>query len=375
MFYKTTKKISLNYISLFLLVVFSTWYITKLPFSPVYVFSFLGALIGLAILSYRPVLKIDAVISLSFLVVFYFCFTQIVILKPNVNTFLNAVFSIIVFIFIRILIPPLSTVNLFKLSRLLIYFSMPLLVFESFYRILNPPQERLDFYIESGMEDIIFYAYKMNSIMFQDSNFVAMLVLVLFFFSLYLVRSFHSRFLLFYSAVLFFLLLATLSRAAIIASLVFILLIPLSNFFYRNRKFVLLLFLIILPFMFSIAFKMSDFDGSFASKFHIINQTIKFIKDASLVQILFGVGFGNAVEVLNIGSHNLFVAFLVESGFIGLVLIILLWHQILLKSNYAAGIVMFPFLLAGMSFASLAMPYIYVVFSIMLELESRKCLS
>lgn len=375
MFYKTTKKISLNYISLFLLVVFSTWYITKLPFSPVYVFSFLGALIGLAILSYRPVLKIDAVISLSFLVVFYFCFTQIVILKPNVNTFLNVVFSIIVFIFIRILIPPLSTVNLFKLSRFLIYFSMPLLVFESFYRILNPPQERLDFYIESGMEDIIFYAYKMNSIMFQDSNFVAMLVLVLFFFSLYLVRSFHSRFLLFYSAVLFFLLLATLSRAAIIASLVFILLIPLSNFFYRNRKFVLLLFLIILPFMFSIAFKMSDFDGSFASKFHIINQTIKFIKDASLVQILFGVGFGNAVEVLNIGSHNLFVAFLVESGFIGLVLIILLWHQILLKSNYAAGIVMFPFLLAGMSFASLAMPYLYVVFSIILELESRKCLS
>lgn len=33
---------------------------------------------------------------------------------------------------------------------------------------------------------------------------------------------------------------------------------------------------------------------------------------------------------------------------------------------------MFPFVMAGMSFASLAIPYLYAIYAIILELESRR---
>ncbi len=370
--YQRTSFLSLNYISLFFLVVFSTWYITKLPVSPVYVTSLVGFVFSLFFLAYRRFVKFDFLIGLSLVIVSYLTVVQLFFLKPDFNTFLNVVFSFLVFIFVRLLLPSISIFNVVRLSRLLILVSLPLLIFESFYRILNPPQDRFDFYVATDREDLLFYVYKFNSIMFQDSNFVGMLILSLFFFSIYYFRYTSSKSTLLYSTTLFFLLLATLSRAAIFSSFLFLLLFPLRNFIYVNRKFVFFVLILITPFLFLVAVKLSDFDESFASRFYILNNTYLFISNASFFEVLFGVGFGNAVEVLHIGSHNFFVALLVEGGLLGLFFVMLLWLNILFKSNYAAGIVIFPFLLAGLSFSSLALPYLYAVFALILEMEDRK---
>jgi hypothetical protein len=88
--------------------------------------------------------------------------------------------------------------------------------------------------------------------------------------------------------------------------------------------------------------------------------------------LFIGVGFGNSVTAINMGSHNFFVTLFIESGLIGLLSVLCLWFLILLKSNFKVGIVMFPFLLAGMSFASLAMPFLYAIYAIIIRMEKRK---
>lgn len=367
-----SRSISFSYISFFLVVVFSTYYITSLYVSPVYIFSIIGFILYIVIFLYEPVFKFDTINKVSILIVLYFSVIQPVFLGADLKTLLNVIFSVAVLIVVRGILPIISTRKIYCASYFILFFSLPLLIFESIYRILNPPSERLKFYMDYGMEDIIFYAYKFNSIMFQDSNFVAMLILSLLFFSLYLAIKVKSKKPYFLSAILFLLLLATISRAAIFSAIFFMLLFPARGFFYTYRRWFFYALLFIMPMLLIVSYKLSSLDDSFASKFYIFSQSISYIKNSNLNQLLFGVGFGNAISVLDIGAHNIIVTFLVESGLIGLFLMVVLWVLIILRSSYSVCIVMLPFLLAGMSFASLAIPYLYAMYSIILELEDRK---
>jgi len=362
-------KINLNYIALFFIIPFSGYYITKLPLSPIYFFILFGSYLSVIILFLSKSIKYDKAMILITLFLIYLLITQLVFTTPNISAFVNFIFSLVVFLVVYLIMHKTSQSTIINLSEKLIYFSLPLLIYEAYYRISNPVFFA-DF-AEQGRDELEFYYFKINSIMYQDSNFVGIFILSLFFFLLYVKqytnKSYYKSFF-----ILFFLIFATLSRANILSLLIFLILYKFRAFFYKYKKLVFITTISLISFMIPILLKYRKIDDSFSTKFGIFERTFEYFANATLSNQFFGVGFGNAYEVLKIGAHNFFVTYLVESGLIGLVFVLIIWTYFLIKSKYKIGIVMFPFILSGMSLASGAIPYLYVMFAIILVLESRK---
>ena len=364
-----TSKISLNYLALFFIIPFSGFYITKLPLSPIYIFILFGAYLSTVLLFMSNKIKFSKELLLAFVLLFYFLIFQQIFSTPNISAYVNFSFSIVVFIFSYIVLHKTNTHTIVNISEKLVFFSLPLLIYEAYYRISNPVFF-VDF-AEKGREDLAFYYFKINSIMYQDSNFVGLFVLSIFFFLFYLKEYTNKNYFLLFS-LLTILIFTTISRASILALVLFVILYPFRQKIYKYRIFIFIFTIILVFTLFPILLEYRTIDDSFSTKFGIFDKTIEYISSASFINLLFGVGFGNAVEVLDIGAHNFFVTYLVESGFTGLILVITMWSYILLKTKYKIGIVMFPFLLNGMSVASGAIPYLYAMFAVILVLEARK---
>ncbi|BEG34537.1 hypothetical protein VET10_17770 [Escherichia coli] len=73
--------------------------------------------------------------------------------------------------------------------------------------------------------------------------------------------------------------------------------------------------------------------------------------------ILLGVGLGNAVDVIGMGAHNLFLTFLIETGMIGLFLFLVLLCIMCIYLKEDAIVIVLPFLIASMSLGTTAIPY------------------
>lgn len=364
-----TNKISVNYLALFFIIPFSGFYITKLPLSPIYLFILIGIYLSFILIFVSNKIKLSKEVALACALFFYFLIFQQIFSIPNISAYVNFSFSIVVFIISHIILNKTNSNAIINISEKLIFFSIPLLIYEAYYRITNPVFF-VDF-AEKGREDLAFYYFKINSIMYQDSNFVGLFILSLFFFLLYLKQFTYKKYYLSFS-ILTILLFTTISRASIFSFIVFSLLYIFRQKIYKYRKLVFTVSIVLIVVLFPILLEYKTIDDSFSTKFGIFDKTIEYVSNANFINLLFGVGFGNAVEVLDIGAHNFFVTYLVESGFIGLILIVILWIYILVKTKFKAGIVMFPFLLNGMSVASGAIPYLYVMFAVILILESRK---
>lgn len=362
-------KINLNYIALFFIIPFSGYYITKLPLSPIYFFILFGSYLSVIILFLSKSIKYNKAMILITLFLIYLLITQLIFTTPNISAFVNFIFSLVVFLVVCLILHKTSQSTIIDLSEKLIYFSLPLLIYEAYYRISNPVFF-VDF-AEKGRDELAFYYFKINSIMYQDSNFVAIFILSLFFFLLYVKQYTNKKYYISFT-LLFVLIFATLSRASIISLLIFLFLYQFRAFFYRYKKIVFIISVSIISFLIPILMEYRKIDDSFSTKFGIFERTFEYFTNATINYQLFGVGFGNAYEVLEIGAHNFFVTYFVESGLIGLLFILIIWTYILIKTKYKAGIVMFPFLLNGMSFATGAIPYLYVIFAVILVLESRR---
>jgi hypothetical protein len=96
----------------------------------------------------------------------------------------------------------------------------------------------------------------------------------------------------------------------------------------------------------------------------------KYLSNASFNEILFGIGFSNSSERLGIYAHNFFMVFFIESGFIGLFLIILLLIQITFATNKRALFIIIPFLITTLSSTITFMPFLYVAVGLIF-LEER----
>lgn len=364
-----TSKISTNYLALFFIIPFSGFYVTKLPLSPIYIFILIGIYLSTVLLFMSNKMKFSKELLFAFVLLFYFLIFQQIFSIPNISAYVNFSLSIVVFIFSYIVLNKTNTITIINISEKLVFFSLPLLIYEAYYRISNPVFF-VDF-AEKGREDLAFYYYKINSIMYQDSNFVGLFILSLFFFLFYLKEYTRKKYFIVFS-LLTILIFATISRASILALLLFVILYPFRQKIYKYRIFIFIFSIILAFTLFPILSKYRTIDDSFSTKFEIFDETIEYISNANFINLLFGVGFGNAVEVLDIGAHNFFVTYLVESGFIGLMLVVVLWTYILLKTKFKVGIVMFPFLLNGMSVTSGAIPYLYAMFAVILVLELRR---
>jgi hypothetical protein len=362
-------KITLNYLTLFFIIPFSGFYITKLLLSPIYIFVIIGSFLSLLIILVQHTIKISKELFMALGLLFYFSISQQIFSSPNISAYVNFNFALVVFIISYIILNKTNTVTIINISEKLVLFSIPLLIYEAYYRITHPV-----FFVDfaaKGEANLDFYYFKVNSIMYQDSNFVGLFILSLIFFLLYLKEFTQKKYYLFLM-ILSILIFTTISRASIISLILFSMLYLIRHKIYKHRLTVFILSIIIIIILFPILLKYRSIDDSFSTKFGIIDKTILYVQNTDFINLFFGVGFGNAVDVLDIGAHNFFVTYLVESGLIGLILVIIFWSQILYKTKFKAGIVMFPFLLNGMSVSSGAIPYLYAMFAVILVLESRR---
>lgn len=362
------KNEKLSNVLLWILIVFSGFYINLIPVRPVYITMIIGIL-GYFFIEMKSIkdIKLDSLSIFTLIWVVYMSISFIFI-RGDIGTTFNSIISVFMYF---IGIQYLSRKNekfILKTSKDFINISIILLITECIIRMMNP---RLD--------KTSIYRYKFNSIMYEDSNYVGIFIICLFFYTIYLSRYKKEDYTK-QRIILFVLCCLTMSRAAILSTLVTLIGIKILDIFnkitekYTKKQktqmicIISIIFIVIGILGISILLK----DGSFRSKFYIIEHAIKHLKDSSLTQFLFGVGFGKTYDYIGIGAHNILVAYILESGLIGLILFMIFNIMIAIQTKGKALIVMIPFLTAGMSLAGFTLPFLYIIYSMIYTLENEK---
>ena len=339
--------LNIRNVALFFTILFSGFYLTRvLSLSPVYITFLIGTLVivGYAIFNYHSI-YISKASVLYFAYIIYIIVTQS-FLDPNFSTLINVIFSLLYFIIMLNIAYYSKTEILVKYSKYFIWFTILLLVVEAAWRLTHPI-----FVIEGtdkdyrNMEGMLFYAFKFSSIMFKDSNFVGTYGLVAFFYYYYLRKKKYVKSMM-PLIILFILISLTLSRSAIITVLLTIVILYFLSIKIKLHHIILGIVLIISVVF--IALPQIETDGSFLSKFDILELTWRHLQECSLGQFLFGVGFGNTVEHIGIGAHNLLVTHLIESGIIGLLFFLIVNFSLINKTKRYSLYLTIPLFISGM---------------------------
>lgn len=214
-----------------------------------------------------------------------------------------------------------------------------------------------------------FDPFKVGSFMFMDSNHVAMVILPFFFLTIYL-RKFHNQKNTFLLLVLLFVLtLFTFSRSVILVQLIFGLLF-LQFRIERYFKLFGLLFTLTLVLFGPYFYEILSSDASFLSKVDLLVLISRFFEISDLKTIFFGVGYGKSSEILGLGTHTLFLTYLVEGGVILLILILISYYLIYLHEKKTIYILI-PWVIAGFSFAPQSQSFLYSSLGIIFLLERK----
>ena len=362
------KNKKLNDVLLWIFIVFSGFYINLFYIKPVYIAILLG-IIGYVFLEGDTFKNIiwDKLSIFTIIWTTYMCISFIFI-RGYIGTTLNSIMSVFVFFIAIQYLKSRNENRILKISKNFIDISIVLLIIEAIIRISHPRADELSF-----------YRYKFNSIMYDDSNYVGIFIICLFFYSIYLSRYKEEKYT-YQKIFLFILCITTFSRSAIISTLGMIIALKVFYILYNiakklTKKQRITISIIMGLITITICFLGVDFllrDGSFRSKFYIAELAIKHLKQSNLNQILFGVGFGKTYDYIGIGAHNIVIAYALESGIIGLIFFIMFTVMIAIKTNGKSLIVTIPFLLAGMSLAGFTLPFLYIIYAMIYILENER---
>lgn len=242
---------------------------------------------------------------------------------------------------------------------------------ETIYRfsfpLLDLPQENASYINDllsqkSTLKEMIlnqhFYAYKYSSIMFFDSNFVALFLLPLLILALFCLQSFKpKRIFRVLIVIILILILLTFSRSAIITSWVLVYFYFLYHLLRTNKHvFVLVFFLSILFGIVGLSYFISllSSDSSFGTKLDIL-ASMKSIVDHDLKNILFGFGVDRGEEVYSYRegayAHSLIPLLLGQFGIVGVVLFLSVFIYLGIKIGFFGWLLFFSILLSGFSLA------------------------
>lgn len=368
----SNRSVNINYLIAYLFIVTSGYYIISLPLSPIYFFMLISLYFFSNLILIKGELWINKILFLPIFYLLYLIFFQIVN-KGKISASINQIMSVSYFIIGFIMLKPISENKIILIAKRTIQFSLPLLIFEACYRLLNPIWKPNSFVDYHKYPELFFYPYKLNSIMYQDSNFVAVFILVLFFLTIYLKNS-HNEPLRFERQLLFLLALATISRAAIIVLIFFWIFDYVRKIKGNQIKIIIagIVFITVLVFLYVFALN----DESTHIKFASFIRTFNVLDKMSFFNIIFGNGIGNSAVLLGgVSAHNIIEALLVETGIIGLFLFMMVQLKISKLSQHKADYIIFPFLLVGMSLFVNAAPYYYAILALIVTLEQRKCLN
>lgn len=219
------------------------------------------------------------------------------------------------------------------------------------------------------------YSYKFHSIMFQDTNFLGLVLLVVIFFIKYLkifcgVTSQNRNY--YIAIVLLFL---SLSRTAMLAWFIGELIcfrMKKTNFKKVLLKRIVLLSIVGIVFG-TMIFLFFYEDPSFKSKLYILDLVINNYKELSQYKV-FGVGYDNATEYLGIFPHNAVLVYYLDTGIVGVLAKFIFLSYILFKTHWQGFLVLIPFFIASMSAIGYATHYLYVVLALITILSNHKIL-
>ncbi len=343
-------------ISLYFAAFFMAVYAAKItPFSPVYIaYIALSCFwIPLIFVVFLRRLTLDSLIIL----VLFFYITVLNFNKIFTGEYINFFVGSMAYIFIRLYKDEFAGKPIVNAIKIIKYTVIVLFTADSVYRILNPtaPTEESFLYIKDS-ESLWFYIYKFGSLMFADSNTTGLISMIVLFLSVFTdprrYKSVFSPDNLFLLALIFF----SLSRSAIISTIL--------SFFYlyfvkdnRNKIFSYVVFILLA--MVSVRFfLLLSSDGSFMSKFYILELIFGYVSEVNFDKLLFGIGVGNSIKYFQIHTHLLFLTYLVEVGLIGLLLFLSFLFVYVIKFGQHMIV---PIAIASMSyFLYLGAPFLFV---------------
>lgn len=351
MFIKSSFKIVK--IASYILTCFSGFFLINATISPIYIAFCVGLLLFAIWIERRGYrVYISAVISIIVFAIFYFVISQTFI-GGNLSLIFGVSLSLVYYIIGTSLFASLKKNDIEKIVILFSRFSIVIYCFEAYWRLSHPV-------ILNVVLDW-FYAYKISSVFFLDSNFVAIFLLNLFFLIQFIFKGTNR--LIIERCLIFVLLVLTFSRSCVLT-----LIVGLCIYFYiyglKSRIWrVVIGWGVGLIGLFKSFLILRD-DASFLSKFEILNKSYNFMLNASLEQLFLGIGFGNSPKFIGIGAHNIFVIYFLEAGLVGGFIFFMVQYYIYLDTKKAGIWLMLPLIIAGMSLSAVMIPYYYLSLAI-----------
>ncbi|WP_262734782.1 O-antigen ligase family protein [Acinetobacter ursingii] len=343
------------------LVFFSTiFYIKYILIKPAYIVLFgfiLYSLINQKYIIYKSYFFV------SYLYV-AFLIWHLVYLGSDPGMILNAIISILCF---PIFLFYMKDLNIRQI-KIFLNICIVYLLIEVIWRLLHPVYEIDKRELVSQDGSGWYYPYKMSSFIFTDSNYVALHIFCLIFISLLFRLKWHSL-------ILFILMMLTISRSGILGAIIIFL-----YFYIDSTKFSKYLRpLFVCAFIFGIFYLLLNIsvltDGSFNSKFFIINSAIEYTKSHFvLFDYIFGVGLSHSFDLIDIGAHNIFVVLLFETGVLGFISYFMFFSVFLSKKYYYSHrglmnylVYLFVFLLMGFSLGLYLFPIMILTIAFILR--------
>ena len=99
-------------------------------------------------------------------------------------------------------------------------------------------------------------------------------------------------------------------------------------------------------------------------KLSVFAEILEYYKHIDLLPFLYGIGNYNSMNVFSIYAHNYLLVFLVEMGFLGLLLLLFQFLFFIKVSRGQFLFVFVPFFVQVMSSTTIFIPHLYIIAAI-----------
>ncbi|HIF9166846.1 TPA: hypothetical protein ACX6PM_003835 [Photobacterium damselae] len=322
------KQLNIYFLGWSMIISMSCLYIFGFFPAPYYIFLAIGFF--LIALSYEKIkVTFDGVVLLI-LILIYFGIIQFYNSTTNVwSYYFIALFVSVLLVTVK---NSFSTYEKIKLIRNTAYVYLFSYSIDTILRFIYPKKSYIESLELHDKSDLMFYAYK-HSFIFQDSNFVGLSLIALYFLILANKDIFYKKYNIIISLNIILILLS-LSRAAIVVFFIvsFIYIFRNKDTLYKMLCFIFIFFsMILFGFLFLDTIHITD--DSFKSKFMLLNLFVHNYHSLSINDLLFGWGLNQTYTHWGISAHNLYITILLETGILGFLVVLLTFIFFLKKSN------------------------------------------
>ena len=179
---------------------------------------------------------------------------------------------------------------------------------DTIFRYLKPVYNPI--YLAEG-SDSWFYQYK-HSYILGDSNLVALLIINALFFRMSIKTLQNKKVMDYWFLVFTLLLIFTISRSAYLATIVGVIYVALKEVRYKKVIYLSSILMLLPVMLVFLDFVINDKSGG--TKLREFSALVKFFNESSLIDIIFGIGFGHGNEISGRYIHSLLVKLLMEGG-------------------------------------------------------------